>query len=167
MLHMNRAPENMNDPFAEAGADEVSRFQCITSIEVPEEWYNAVLDFVLMYQSRQSLCGGSERAKRVRHTSAAQLCNSVNSIADTTDNQKAYMNDKWITIYVNGVELHATRGNSTTQDNLYVGRFFTDSTEKQFIRCDQHSLNKFDIAHMLRRGAVYTSGNLYSFYPRY
>ena len=71
MLHMNRAPENMNDPFAEAGADEVSRFQCITSIEDPEEWYNAVLDFVLMYQSRQSLCGGSERAERVRHTSAA------------------------------------------------------------------------------------------------
>ena len=67
MEYMNRAPENMNDPFAEAVADEVSRFQCITSIEDPEEWYSAVLDFVLMYQG----CRGktsSERAERVRHT---------------------------------------------------------------------------------------------------
>ena len=52
MEYMNRAPENMNDPFAEAGADEVWRFQCITSIEDPEEWYNAVEDFALMYMSR-------------------------------------------------------------------------------------------------------------------
>ena len=52
MEYMNRAPEEMNDPFARAGADEVSRFQCITSIEDPEEWYNAVLDFAMMYQAR-------------------------------------------------------------------------------------------------------------------
>ena len=56
MEYMNRAPEsmneNMNDPFAEAVADEVSKFQCITSIEDPEEWYNAVEDFALMYMSR-------------------------------------------------------------------------------------------------------------------
>ena len=51
MEYMNRSLENMNDPFAEAGADEVSRFPCITSIEDPEEWYSAVLDFVLMYLS--------------------------------------------------------------------------------------------------------------------
>lgn len=52
MEYMNRAPEEMNDFFAKAGADEVWRFQCITCIEDQEEWYNAVLDFVLMYQAR-------------------------------------------------------------------------------------------------------------------
>ena len=52
MEYMNRAPEEMNDPFAEAVVAEVSRFQCITSIEDQEEWYSAVLDFILMYQSR-------------------------------------------------------------------------------------------------------------------
>jgi len=52
MEYMNRSPGEMNDPFAKAGADEVERFQCITSIEDPEEWYNALLDFILMYQCR-------------------------------------------------------------------------------------------------------------------
>ena len=52
MEYMNRAPENMNGPFTKAGGDEVRRFQCITSIEDQEEWYKAIIDFALMYQSR-------------------------------------------------------------------------------------------------------------------
>lgn len=49
---MNSAPEEMNDFFAKAGADEVARFMFIAMIEDQEAWYLAVLDFVLMYQSR-------------------------------------------------------------------------------------------------------------------
>lgn len=52
MLHMNRAPEKMNGPFTKAVANEIWRFQYITSIKDPEEWYKAIIDFVLMYQAR-------------------------------------------------------------------------------------------------------------------
>lgn len=39
-----------NEPFAQAGADEVSRHMFIALIEDQEEWCAAVLDFVMMYQ---------------------------------------------------------------------------------------------------------------------
>jgi len=52
MLYMDTAPEEMNDFFARAGADEVARLMFINLIEDQEEWYLALIDFVMMYQSR-------------------------------------------------------------------------------------------------------------------
>lgn len=41
-----------NEPFAVAGADEAFRHMFIALIEDQDEWYAAVIDFVMMYQGR-------------------------------------------------------------------------------------------------------------------
>lgn len=41
-----------NEPFAQAGADEVSRHSYIAEIKDMDEWYATVFDFILMYQGR-------------------------------------------------------------------------------------------------------------------
>mgnify|MGYP001168767981 CR=1 FL=1 len=41
-----------NEPFAQAGADEVSRHSYIAEIKDMDEWYATVVDFIFMYQGR-------------------------------------------------------------------------------------------------------------------
>ena len=41
-----------NEPFAQAGADEVSRHSYIAKIKDMDEWYATVVDFIFMYQGR-------------------------------------------------------------------------------------------------------------------
>ena len=49
-MHLDQG--EANEPFAVAGADEVSRHSYIAEIKDMDEWYATVVDFILMYQGR-------------------------------------------------------------------------------------------------------------------
>ena len=42
----------INEPFAVAGAAELLRYTYIAEIKDMDKWYEAVRDFILMYQGR-------------------------------------------------------------------------------------------------------------------
>ena len=49
-MHLDEG--KVNEPFAVAGADEAFRHSYIAEIKDMDEWYAAVIDFVMMYQGR-------------------------------------------------------------------------------------------------------------------